>query len=244
MNNTNDSIGDYASQVLHQIANGIPRFLGALVIWIVAYFVAKALGAIVSRVLHAWKLNEHMHRGRVGGFVQRALPNPSAFLAKVVFWIVYVLGITMAIGVLGIPVLTNIVNGIYAYLPNVLAALIIFIVASAIAGGVATFALSTMGDTPSGRVVAAAGPTIVMAIAAFMILTQLKIAPSIVIITYTGIIATLTLAFGLGGRDVAAQMLQGLYEKGRQYQGQVVADAKTGAARARRKGQNLRDQAS
>lgn len=239
-----NSAGDYVSQILHQIASGIPRFLGAIVIWIVAYFIAKGLSAVVSRVLHAMNLNEHMHRGQGGSFIQRIMPNPTSFIAKIVFWIVYVLGITMAVGVLGIPVLTNIVNGIYAYLPNVLAALVIFMVASAIAGGIATFALSTMGDTPSGRVLAAAGPTIVMAIAAFMILTQLKIASSIVIITYTGIIATLTLAFGLGGRDVAGQMLAGLYEKGRQYKGQVVADAQTGAARARRKGQDLRDQAS
>ena len=85
--------------------------------------------------------------------------------------------------------------------------------AVAIAAGVATLATRLLGDTSLGRVIATVAPILVFAIATFMILDQLNIAQSIVTITYAGLIGALALgsalAFGLGGREVASQMLQG-----------------------------------
>jgi hypothetical protein len=69
-----------------------------------------------------------------------------------------------------------------------------------------------------------------------MILNQLKIAPEIVQITYTALIGALALglalAFGLGGREVAAEMLRGAYEKGQEQKGQVKQDVQKGKERA------------
>jgi hypothetical protein len=83
-----------------------------------------------------------------------------------------------------------------------------------------------------------------MAIAVFMILNQLRIAPEIVTITYAGLIGALglaaALAFGLGGRDVAARMLEGAYVRGQAARAGVSSDlaqarerARTDVARAR-----------
>src|SRR4051794_20730490 len=70
---------------------------------------------------------------------------------------------------------------------------------------------STMGDIPTGRVVRAATPALITAIAVFMILTQLGMATVIVAIIYTALIGAAALgaapAFGLGGRDAAAQLI-------------------------------------
>ena len=61
-----------------------------------------------------------------------------------------------------------------------------------------------------------------------MILNQLRIAPEIVVITYAVLLGSLglgmALAFGLGGRETAAQLVSGAYDKGQQQQGQVKAD--------------------
>lgn len=114
---------------------------------------------------------------------------------------------------LGIDALTDFVAAIYSYLPNVLMALVIFFVALAIAGGIAGIVQRTMGDTGLGSIVKTVAPVIVLAIAGFMILDALEIATSIVTITYAALMGSIglgmTLAFGLGGREVAAQMLQG-----------------------------------
>jgi len=90
-------------------------------------------------------------------------------------------------------------------------------------------------------------PALVMAIAMFMILTQLHIAPTIVIITYAAILGMLALAgalaFGLGGRDVAAKMWASAYEKGQQQAAQVKADAATGKERAQQQAQQAKEKA-
>jgi hypothetical protein len=145
--------------------------------------------------------------------------------------------IALAVSALGIAAITNFVGAILAYLPNVIAALLIFLVAGAIATAVAALVARTMGDTPTGKVLATVVPGLVMAIAIFMILNQLRIAPEIVTITYAALIGALALAaalaFGLGGRDVAARMLEGAYAKGQQSREQVRRDVEQGKERGR-----------
>src|SRR5947199_74543 len=92
----------------------------------------------------------------------------------------------------------------FAWLPHVIgaiAAFLIFLVASALAGGIAAVVDRTMGDTSLGRIARAAAPVLIMAIAVFMILEQLKIATAIVTITYAALIGAIALgsalAFGL-----------------------------------------------
>ena len=64
----------------------------------------------------------------------------------------------IAVDVLGIEALENLVAAIYGYLPNVIAALLIFVVAVAIAAGVATLSSKLLGDTSLGRIVSTVAP--------------------------------------------------------------------------------------
>ncbi len=71
---------------------------------------------------------------------------------------------------------------------------------------------------------------------AYVIARVAKAAPQIVTITYAALLGMLALAgalaFGLGGRDVAAQLLQGSYESGQRNRAQVQQDLQAGRARA------------
>nr|MBA3509737.1 hypothetical protein [Thermoleophilaceae bacterium] len=143
--------------------------------------------------------------------------------------------LTAAIGALKIPAVTAFMNQVLAYLPNVIAAIVIFVVAAALAGAIAGGVAKLLGDTPTGKIVATAVPSLVLLIAVFMILNQLKIAPEIVQITYTALLGAVALAsalaFGLGGREVAGQMLGDAYRKGQEQKDQVKADVQTGKDR-------------
>ena len=118
--------------------------------------------------------------------------------------------------------------GVTDDVPNVLAALVIFLVASAIAGAIVALVTRTMGDTATGRIVRTVAPTLIMAIAVFMILDELQIAQSIVLITYAALMGAIALgmalAFGLGGRDVASRMLEGAYAAGQRSMPQIRQD--------------------
>lgn len=211
-----DTTKDYVNAFWDRIVDGLPQFLGALIVLLVGYIVAKVLATVVKKMLLGARLNQFVKTGKGGGVISRAIPNPSLFVSKVVFWLVYLFAISVAVSVLGIPALVNIVESVYSYIPNVVAAVLIFLVASAASAGVVTLVNNTLGNTPIGKVTATAGPIIVMGLAVFMILNQLNIAPEIVTITYAALIGSaalgMALAFGLGGRDVAGQILQHLYD--------------------------------
>lgn len=216
----------------------VPALIGALVILVVGYFIAKIVQAALGGGLTRAGLDRHLLTGRTGEWVQKVASSPSRLIARIGFWAVFLAFVSIAASALGIEAVSAFVAAIWGYLPNVIAAFAIFLVAGAISAGVATLATKLMGDTPTGKIVATAAPILVMTIATFMILEQLKIAHDIVVTTYTLLLGSIALgaalAFGLGGRDVAARMLEGAYQKGQEQKGQIKQDIHQGKQEAER----------
>lgn len=235
------SIGDSFQQALDDIVGFLPRLLAFLLILLVGYIVARIVKTIVRKGLEKAGLDKRVHESDARKYVDRVMPDasPSNGIALVVFWLVLVFFIFSAIGALKIPALTTFMNQVLAYLPNVIAAILIFVVAAIIAGAAGAGASRLMGDTPTGRIVGTVVPALVMVIAVFMILEQLKIAPAIVQIAFAATVGALALglalAFGLGGRPVAQRMLEDAYRIGQDNKDQVKADMALGKERAAEK---------
>jgi hypothetical protein len=215
----------------------VPRAIGFAAVLLIGYLIAKIIGKLVYRATHRAGLDRTVHNGTAGTMIQRVVPSPSRLVGRIAFWAILLGAVSIAASVLGIDALTAFVGTVWAYIPNVIAALLIFLVAGAVAAGVVALVTRVMGDTTLGKIVASAAPILVMTIATFMILDQLKIAPAIVQITYMALVGTIALAsalaFGLGGRDVAARMLEGAYEKGQENKDGFKNDLDQGAARAK-----------
>ncbi len=215
----------------------LPRLAGALIVLVLGYLVAKIIAKLIWRALQGAGLDRTLHSGQGGNFVQKVAKSPSYLIGQIAFWAIFLGAISLAASVLGIAALTGFVAAIWAYIPNVIAAFVIFLVAGAISAAVAALVGRVMGETPLGKIVATGVPIIVMSIAVFMILAQLKIATQIVTITYAAIWGAIALgsalAFGLGGRDVAARMLEGAYVKGQANKEQYKRDFDKGVARAK-----------
>ena len=230
-------ISDSVQRGANEIGAFVPNLIGALVILVVGYVLARVLSGLVSRLLQRAGFDRMLHSGAGGSFVRKVTSSPSKLLGTLVFWAILLGTISIAVTTLDIPALTAFVGAIYAYLPNVVAALLIFLVASAVSAAVATLVMRVMGDTGLGKIVATVAPILVMTIATFMILEQLKIAHDIVVTTYTLVLGAIALgsalAFGLGGREVAGQMLQGAYEKGQANKAQFKRDLDQGVSRAK-----------
>ncbi len=217
--------------------NYLPNVIGALLVLIIGYIIARLIRAGISKLLHRVRVDDKLTHGRGGEYVARFSPKgqPSQLVGLVVQWVLLVFVIVSAVGTLNIPAVTGFVNLVLAYLPNVIAALLIFLIAAAVAAAVGGLVHRTMGDTPTGRVVRSAAPTLVMAIAVFMILNQLGIATVIVNATYIALIGAVALgsalAFGLGGRDAAKDLIDSGYRKAQEQSDQVRADLATGQQR-------------
>ena len=241
------SIGDSVERGLNEFFVWLPKFAAFVVILIIGYIVAKVLAGVIGRVLQRTGLDRTLHEGQAGQWVQKVTSSPSRLIGRISFWAVFLGAISLAVSVLGIDALEDFVAAIYAYLPNVIAAFLIFLVAGLVAGAVAGLVARTMGDTATGKVIATVVPILIMAIAGFMILDQLMIAPEIVTITYAALMGgtalAMALAFGLGGRDVASQMLQGAYIRGQQSKEQVKQDLQQGKERTTQDAERLKAKA-
>ena len=231
-------IGDSVQQALDSFFGFLPNLVGFLVILLVGYVIAKVARKAIAALLQKLGLDRALHTSDAGRYVERVSPgaSPANLIGAVAFWFVFLFAISAAIGALKIPALSDFIAQVQAFLPNIIVAAIIFVVAAALAGVVGGAAHKLMGDTPTGKIVRAVVPGLILAIGTFMVLDQLNIAPQIVTITYAGLIGMLALAgalaFGLGGRDLAAQMLGQAYNAGQRNAGQVKQDMQTGKARA------------
>jgi hypothetical protein len=240
------NVSHSVNSFLDNIFLWLPRLIGAAAVLVLAWIVATLIARLVQAVSGRAGVDRTLHGGTGGALVARAVPHPSRLLGTIVFWLVFIAGISIAVDVLGIAALQDAVRAVWGYVPNVLAAFLIFLVAGALSAAIAALATRTMGDTMTGRVVRAVAPTLIMAVATFMILDELKIASNIVVITYAalmgGIALAFAVAFGLGGREVAAQMLQSAYSSGQQNMQQMRQDVQQGRERARQETERMRDQ--
>jgi hypothetical protein len=231
-------------KALDGILGFLPNLIGFLLILIIGFVIARVVKGILTKLLQKAKLDDTLHSGQSGEYVEKISPgaSPSALIAGVVFWLIFLFVLSAAIGALKIAAVTVFMNKVLSYLPNVIVAVLIFVIAGAVAAAVGGLVAKTMGDTPTGKVVGTAVPGLILAIAVFMVLNQLKIAPEIVTITYAALIGAVALgsalAFGLGGRETAGQMISDAYSKGQEQKDQVKQDLQTGKER----GQGLAEQ--
>jgi hypothetical protein len=236
------SVTDSAERGLARFFEYLPQLLGALVLIIIGVVVAKILQAAARGVLARVGFDRTLFNTSAGPYISRAFPSPSNFVGRVVYWLVFLFFLSAAVSALNLPVLDRIVNGIYSYIPHIIASVLIFLVAGAVSAGSTAFVRTALGNTPLSRLIGTVIPAITMGIAIFMILDELNIAENIVNITFMAIMFSvslgLALAFGLGGRDVAGRILEQAYEAGKNNAGAAKAEVSRAKQRTERKLKN------
>jgi hypothetical protein len=243
------NVGDSLQTALDSFFGFLPKLLGFIIVLAIGWIVAKVVKAVVTRALEKVGLDRALHSGSTGRYVDRVAPStsPSRLIGSLAYWFVFLGALAIAVSQLGIAALDNFVASIGAYLPNIIAAVLIFVIAGAVAAAIGALVARTTGDTPTGKVIGSVVPVLVMAIATFMILNQLQIAPEIVTITYAALLGsaalTMALAFGLGGREIAHRMLVDAYDKGQEQRGQVRRDMQIGRERGRQDAERVKERA-
>ena len=222
----------------------LPQVLGAALLLIIGYIIATVLRSVAKKALKSVRFDRSVNTSPAGSTISRFVDSPSKLVGKIVFWVVWLGFISLAVSALNLPALTSFVNAIYGYVPSVIAAIVIFLVASAVSAGAASFVQRVMGNTPTSKLFATIIPTITMSIAVFMILNELQIAEDIVNITYLAIMGTATLsiglAFGLGGKDVASRILEQAYIVGQRNAENVKYDMQRAKQNTKQSAKKLR----
>jgi small-conductance mechanosensitive channel len=193
----------------------IPQLIGALIILIIGYIVAKVLQAVVGRVLRGIGFDGWMERGGIKQFFDRAETDqtPATILGTLVFWFVFIIALTMAADALGIPQVSEVLAQLIAYIPSIIAAILILILAALLANFLAGIVRGATGSDLLSSVARYA----IIVYAVFAALTQLGIAVQLTASTFLILLGAVALAaaiaFGLGGWEVARDVIEKAYNR-------------------------------
>jgi len=171
------------------VASFVPKFLGFLAILVIGWFIVKAISKIADSALERVGFDRAVERGGIKQAMARSKYDASTIVSKVVFYALFLIVLQMAFGVFGQNPVSELIEGVIAYLPKVFAAIVIVVVASAIGAGVKTLVENALGGLSYGKplaVVAGAAPVV---IGVFAALDQLQIAEDIVRMTYMALLA-------------------------------------------------------
>src|SRR4028118_527005 len=126
----------------------IPQLIGAIVILVIGYVIARVLQAVVGRVLQGIGFDGWMEKGGIKQFFDRAETNqtPASILGQLVFWFVFIIALTMAADALGIPQVSVILGQLIAFIPNIIAAILILILAALLANFVSGIVRGATGS--------------------------------------------------------------------------------------------------
>lgn len=143
--------------------------------------------------------------------------SPTTITAKIVFCRIYLIHIPIAASALNFLTLNAVVTDILNFILEIIATVVIYLVASAIIDSAEKFIQRAVGPCALIKIVKAALPVIIQLIASFMTTNQIDIAPMAVYITYAPIICAvslgLALAFGLVVCEAASQILTQAYRR-------------------------------
>jgi hypothetical protein len=223
---------------LAMFLGAIPRVIGFLVILIIGWIIASALAGAVAALLRAVKFNDLAQRAGFSGFIQKmgVHTDASGMIAAIAKWFARLIVLVVAFDALGLPAVSQVLQQLLLWLPNLVVALVILVIAGLAAGALASLVRGSAVEAGLGNpdLLANIARVAVMAFAVIAAINQIGVAATLVntlfMATVGALALALGLAFGLGGRETAAEIVRSWYTRGQQV-GPKVAQATDAAQR-------------
>lgn len=219
------NVNSWTDAVILAIAKGlqafvgfVPNLLGAIIVFLVGWITAGVLKNFTLKLLKLLQLEPFAEKVGVVSALKKvgATVSPPELIGELVKWFVVLLFLSPAVEILGLEEVTSVINSVLLYIPNVLVAVIIVMVGVILADLVSQLVRGTVSalGTSTSSVLAAITKYSITSFAFLAALSQLGIAEQLIATLVTGLVAMLAiaggLAFGLGGKDLAAEILEEL----------------------------------
>ncbi len=214
-------ITDFGTAVITGIAaafaaffSALPSVIGAILILVIGWIIAGVIGGLVAKGLRAIRFDQLAERAGVTTFLRRAQvsADPAGVLGAIVKWYVRLVFVLLAANAVGLTAVSTDVNGVLAFIPNLLVAVFILGAFSWLAGFTRNIVRGALGGSslPNADAIAAIAYATVFAFGVVAAADQIGVASTLINTLFMGVVAALALAFGLafglGGRDEAAQI--------------------------------------
>ena len=199
----------------------IPKVIGFAIIIVIGWLVASLLEKAIRGVLHAIKFDNLAEKAGFSGFVQKmgVKTDASGFLAMLVKWFVRLIVLVVAFDALGLPAVSDILRQLLLWMPNLLVAIVVLVIGGLLANAASSLvrgATSEAGfDNP--QLLAKVASVAIWIFAIVIAVNQIDIAETLVNTLLMGAVGAIAiaagLAFGLGGRDTAAEIVKKWYQQ-------------------------------
>ena len=224
-------VTDWGQAIMTSIAAALAMFLGAIpkilgfaVILIVGWIVASLIATAVAALLRAVKFNDLAQRSGFSSFVQKTgiRTDAAGALATIAKWFVRLIVLVVAFDALGLPAVSQVLQQLLLWIPNLVVALVVLVLAGLAANAVHALVRGATAQADLGNpdLLANVARGAVWAFAIVIAVNQLGIATTLVNTLFMATVGAaalaIGLAFGLGGRETAAKIVAGWYERGQQ----------------------------
>lgn len=202
----------------------IPRIIGFLLVILIGWFIATAIAKAVAVILRKIDFNGLAKRSGFSDFVHSTgvKTDSSGFIAEVTKWFVRLIVLVVAFDVLGLPAVSEVLQELLLWLPNLIVALVVLVIGGLAAQAVAGLVRGATSEAGfnNPETLATIAKIAIWAFAIIVAVNQLGIATTLVntlFMATVGAVALATgLAFGLGGRETAKDILEDWRQQGKQ----------------------------
>ncbi len=208
-------------EVMNRLAVLAPRLLATITLILAGWIVAALARRVTLRILKAAEMDSRCARLGLTAALSRAgiRQTPAVLIGRLVFWLLFLVAVLMGVEALELPATAGLVGIVLHFLPNAIVAGLIMVIGWLLANFLAqtTLIAAVNAQVAGAPIIAAATRWLVLVFAGAAALTQLGIAREMVLlafgIAFGGTTLALALAFGLGGRDLAREILESWLRK-------------------------------
>jgi hypothetical protein len=203
-----------------QIGNVLPALVGAVVILLTGYVLARQIQRWADETLNRLNFNRMASAGGLDEVVVRtgSRLDPIRALTKLLFWLVMLVVILLASTALGLESINEMFGIMLAFIPTLIAGIVIVILGIIVGEFVRGLIVASAGRVTGVPTLAKLAKAAVIIISLFMALQQVGVAEEIVTAAFTLILGAAALAvglaFGLGNRELAGEITRRWYEEG------------------------------
>jgi hypothetical protein len=224
-----------------ELGGVLPALIGAIVILLTGYLVARQVERWTDRTLKRLDFNR---MADVGGLTEamgraQARLDPIHAVGKLIFWLMMLVVILLASTALGLENINKMFGVMLSFIPTLIAGIVIVILGIIVGEFVRGLILASAGTVAGVPTLAKIAKGVVVMISVFMALQQMGVAEEIVTASFTLILGAVALAaglaFGLGNRDLAGEITRKWYEEGRRRNRRKTDPPESSAGGERRK---------
>ncbi len=210
-----------SQQFLNEVATALPKIIGALLILLIGWIIAKLLKKAIVKLLLLVRLNTLSEKVGIEKFLKQGGMKSTAvdLVGSLFYWIIMLTVILAVFNSLELTSAQDLFNSIILFIPNIIVALVILLFglyAARFIANVLSSSLKNMNDQ-TAEVIEKVAYIAVLVFTVFLVLGQLKIAQDIItnafILVFGAICLAFGLAFGLGGKESAAEVLKNIKTK-------------------------------